>query len=370
MEAQVVLVFPYGGLRTEIEKCIFKKLIEISRDHTNQDVIVVIEKSSLEEIKRKNDNCLDDRRGVTVLPTWSVDTCQRWLTGWGYILDQSNKIDRVILLPGDIEKIGDIALDFSEIDYLPENIDINKEILLAIESGLYSLKDTIIVGKLNEKHKFIIKKYLDNLRAFFERITQFILLGNREGEKFDIVIGDYKSPNHSAKELIDTYGTFPLVSNWFREAFRKITNNIYEINDSNNIGLIKPRSEFINIRKDVLEMLINKYNPFAYEQTLNLIINWYINEKQENGIYKFTLGDLQDDKTFRKYKNCIDQIERTERMLKFVWRRTNEPKQKSYKTVQDFKEAYHKYMLEYAEHDKRSNAICETANIVLENFLM
>jgi hypothetical protein len=55
--------------------------------------------------------------------------------------------------------------------------------------------------------------FYDNLKAFIRDITSS-----------DIAIGDFKTGDqYSAKSLVDTYGTYSLLANWFPEISRSIT---------------------------------------------------------------------------------------------------------------------------------------------------
>jgi hypothetical protein len=200
---------------------------------------------------------------------------------------------------------------------------------------------------------------MGNVNQFIDKVQHFIDLGNRD-DVADI-IGDYTTGlEFSAKDLIDRYGTFPLLANWFPTITRQI-NQIKEIDEWERNGIKKPRSEFINIKRDTLIELL-EYKPFAYEQTLNMLIrSWDFNQNiWKYKISKFTLGILQDDNSFRKYRDCLDQIERTERLLRMVWKQINEPKHQ-----QD----YQKFVDDYEQLDARSTAIREAAIIVLRSLL-
>lgn len=72
---------------------------------------------------------------------------------------------------------------------------------------------------------------------------------------FRFVLGDYTTVDtRTTKYFVDSYGTYPLLSVWFptvaQELFRRHVN--------------KPRSEFLNIERDLLgELLIGKRLKFA-----------------------------------------------------------------------------------------------------------
>ena len=68
--------------------------------------------------------------------------------------------------------------------------------------------------------------------AQLERIPEYVY----DGRDVDLSLGEIKVPLNSAKQLIDTYGTYGLLYNWFP-------------NEAQGIRLItdKPRSEFLAI---------------------------------------------------------------------------------------------------------------------------
>jgi hypothetical protein len=292
-----------------------------------------------------------------------------WLSGWGYVIDKfvEKGVSRIVQLPGDVE----------------------------------SVKDE---------------------QDFFNSLKEFIAFG----DPWDIIIGDFSSGSRfNAKDLIDWYGTYALMANWFPDITQAIL----------KLRLNKPRSEFLNIRVETLSTLL-EYRKFAYEQTLNMLIrswdpdkgnqllfsvgsdlvgeldkcemptrlreqfqgcgkaltpqtlvdvrqagsNWIIvdadkkyfvqSENQTLNVYegqgdwryeifRHMLGEFRDDSSFREYRVCLDQIERTERMLKLLWREINEPTSQSEK---DFIEDYHAL-------DRRSTSIRENARIIIRNLL-
>jgi hypothetical protein len=216
-----------------------------------------------------------------------------WLAGWGYVIDKFEDASRIVQLPGDIDSIGD-------------------------------------------------------KRDFFIKLTTFITF-NRP---WDIVIGDFSSGDRfNAKDLIDRYGTYSLLANWFPE----ISKGILEL------PLNKPRSEFLNVNITTLKVLL-EHRKFAYEQTLNMLIRAWDSEhaRWKYKIQPHVLGTLKDESGFRQYRDCLDQIERTERMLRLLWREIREPADQS--KYQDFIDLYDIL-------DRRSTSIRENARIIIRNLL-
>jgi hypothetical protein len=297
-----MIIFPYGGFDrgSEQEKA-FWSVVELC-----EDPVVILNVDT--KRRGKADAYLKDPRSgkYDTKVVWSVDTCQMWLAGWGYILekmewtevrreDQQARDNRIVQLPGDIER------------------------------------------------RFVsTPEFQANLRGFLLNVA-------------DIAIGDFSTSNrNSAKELIDTYGTYPLLANWFPEIYLAM---------KSDLDLYRPRSEFLNIRVGVLnELLANR--KFAYEQTLNMLIRSY-DWKAEKFKYVFNrvqLGTIEDDKSFRAYEGCLDQIERTERLIKVVWR---EIKKESAATEEQYKE----FIDRYHALDRSSASIRESARITIRSLL-
>lgn len=300
METKVLLMFPYSGFKKgEQRQEIFWSLVEIAK-HVDARPAVVLNRDT--ERRGRCEAFLNDARtshDVEILRTWSVDTCQMWLAGWGHVIDQTPTCERVVLLPGDLDAIRD-------------------------------------------------------QRRFFANLKGFL-----EAGRADIVIGDFTSESrYSSKELIDTYGTYPLLANWFDEVSRAIK----------GLPLSKPRSEFLNMRVEVLQELLG-YRKFAYEQTLNMVVrSWDFGmSRWKYNISVHLLGELQDDKSLRQYRDTLDQIERTERLLRLLWRELREPQQTS-DAVQD-NAKYIEFIDEYHTKDMRSGAIRDSARTTIRTLL-
>ena len=309
MSTQVLIMFPYSGFEAgDKRETLFWQLVDYCQNDV-QKPIVVLNRDT--ERREKAKAFLDNPRSaadVCIHRCWAVDTCQMWLSGWGFVLDQAeiNDDDRIVQLPGDI--------------------------------------DTVTV------------------KNFFPALTAFINQGGN-----DIVIGDFASEDiFSAKELIDLYGTYALMANWFpdvAQACRQDPSKFLEQGKTQSKKFFKLnrfRSEFLNIRIGTLHSLL-KVRKFAYEQTLNMLIRSWDHTKKD-WKYKITtmdLGTISDDNSFRKYQDCLDQIERTERMLKLLWREIYETR---YPNQQDSID-------EYDQLDRNSTSIRENARIIIRNIL-
>jgi hypothetical protein len=297
-----LIIFPYLGYENN-KKCEWYFWWTIDRcKEIDPKPIVVLPRDTV--IRGDAASFIKDERYKTleVIQTWSVDTCQTWLVGWGHILDNYPDAERIVQIPGDI-------------DYVDEDVE-----------------------------------FYDNLTGFIKTTSS------------DIVIGDFRTGNqYSAKSLVDTYGTYSLLANWFPEISQSIR----------SLPLNRPRSEFLNIKTSVLRDLIINNRNFAYEQTLNFLIkSWNYDEaKWKYDISKTFLGTLSDNRSFRNYRGCIDQIERTERMLSLLWREIKAPKKKGEMSDKEVEYLYTVFSNEYDKLYTKSKGIMDTARTTLRALL-
>jgi hypothetical protein len=302
MTKKIIIIFPYRGYEhNEQCKWYFWWTIERCKEIDPRPIVVVPRDTV---IRGDAASFVNDERynSLEVVQTWSVDTCQTWLAGWGHVLDNYPETERIVQIPGDL-------------DYVQEDV-----------------------------------KFYDNLKEFIESTES------------DIAIGDFGTGDkYSSKSLVDTYGSYPLLANWFTELSQSIR----------SLPLHRSRSEFLNIRTSVLrDLLINNRN-FAYEQTLNFLIkSWnYEEENWKYNIATYSLGSLSDNKSIRDYRSCIDQIERIERMLSLLWREIKEPKKKDEDSDKKFEEQYTLFSNEYDILRGRSKGIMETARTTIRALL-
>ena len=185
---------------------------------------------------------------------WCVDTCQMWYTGLGRAFQQGSPQDVYWLIPGDFNygtSTGQAVLD--RLHDLPE-------IILDLDQ--------------------------------------------------DICVGEIATDHNHPKQLIDTYGTFALLYNWFpaeAQEIRQFTE--------------RPRSEFFAVRHSFLrEALQRRWYP--YEQTVVLLLQATFGGGR---ISRFFVGDICDLPEGREpLSSAIQQVERTERVLKSLWRERNQ----------------------------------------------
>jgi len=302
INSKPIIIFPYQAYENN-KKCewYFWWTVDKCRE-IDPKPIVVLPKFTV--IRGDAASFLKDKRNeaLEVIQTWSVDTCQVWLAGWGHVLDNYPKAERIVQMPGDID-------------------------------------------------------YVDGDVEFYNNLGDFIKITSS-----DITIGDFGTGNkYSAKSLVDTYGTYSLLANWFPEVSQSIR----------SLPLHRPRSEFLNIKTSVLRNLLINNRNFAYEQTLNFLIkSWNYDKAKWN--YKISispLGRLSDNKSFRDYGECIDQIERIERILSLLWREIKEPKKKHGVSDLKFEKQYTVFSDEYGKLRSKSKGIMQTARTTIRALL-
>ena len=135
--------------------------------------------------------------------------------------------------------------------------------------------------------------------------------------------------------------------------------------------LIRPRSEFLNIKTSVMRDLLINHRKFSTEQTLNFLIKSW-DHVEGTWKYKLTvslLGTVSDTQSFRDYSGCIDQIERIEGMLSLLWREIKEPKKKRNVTDKQFEAQYSQFSDEYDRLLTKSKGVMETARTTLRALL-
>lgn len=191
-----------------------------------------------------------------IIDAWCVDTCQMWNTGLGKAFETGGEDDVYWLIPGDF-------------DY---GTNVGREVL----NRLHDLPE--IVLELEQ----------------------------------DLCIGEIATDHCNSKQLIDTYGTFALLYNWF-------PNEAQEIRQFTE----RPRSEFFAVRHSFLaEILARRWYP--YEQTVVMLLHAVFGQKKISRFFVGNISDLPEGK--ESLASAVQQVERTERVLKSVWREQNQSK--------------------------------------------
>ncbi len=157
----------------------------------------------------------------------------------------------------------------------------------------------------------------------------------------DLCIGEIATNHHNSKQLIDTYGTFALLYTWFpaeAQEIRQFTE--------------RPRSEFFAVRHGFLgEALRQRWYP--YEQTVVMLLQAVFGKK---GISRFSVGHISDLPEGREsLASAMQQVERTERVLKAVWRQHHQ--------------AGPDWVEQYRRLEVRSGQVRRAALTILQNLL-
>jgi hypothetical protein len=157
----------------------------------------------------------------------------------------------------------------------------------------------------------------------------------------DLCIGEIATDHNHSKQLIDTYGTFALLYTWFpaeAQEIRKYTE--------------RPRSEFFAIRHAFLHEVLRE-RWYAYEQTLVMLVKAAASNKQ---ISRFFVGNISDLPEGREsLTSAVQQVERTERVLKSLWRERNQSRTG--------------WTEQYRLLEARSEQVRRSALTILENLL-
>jgi len=229
--------------------------------------------------KNKVEACSD------VLEAWCVDTCQMWYTGLGAALDRGRNGDAYWLIPGDFNYGSPVGRD--------------------------------------------VLAHLHDLPEIIEELDQ------------DLCIGEITRDECDSKCLIDTYGTFALLLNWFPEEAQEIRRLCQ-----------RPRSEFFAIRHGFLQEVMHQ-RWYAYEQTLVILLHAVFSKRR---VSRFAVGDLTDLPQGRDTLSAaVQQIERLERVLKMVWRERHERERD--------------WFARYQVLEEQSEQIRTTANVLLSRLL-
>jgi hypothetical protein len=231
----------------------------------------------------------------SVTHVWAVDTCAMWLRGFGDAFQSAEKQNAIHdvfwLIPGDFDYSTDAGQN-----------------------------------ALQELPKIPLKVHMG------------------EGE---ICLGEITVPLNSSKALIDTYGTYGLLYNWFpaeAQGLRTITD--------------KPRTEFFALNWHTLRNALIDNRWYAYEQTLMILLQNMKGREPVRKISRIPLGSISDPEAARStLASAIQQVERTERALKLFWRERAEREERI-----NWKD-------EFRTLDRQSESIRTAAMVILRRLL-
>jgi hypothetical protein len=224
-------------------------------------------------------------RHSDIVDAWCVDTCQMWYVGLGLAYERGGPEDVYWLIPGDFNYGSPVGRE--------------------------------VLDRLHDLPEICVE--LDQ----------------------DLCIGEIATDHNHPKQLIDTYGTFALLYNWFPAQAREIRQYTE-----------RPRSEFFALRHGFLgEALRDRW--YAYEQTVVLLLKAVATGRR---ISRFFVGDISDLPEGREtLGSAMHQIERAERVLKALWRQQNESRPD--------------WIEQYRVLEAQSEQVCRVAFLILQNLL-
>lgn len=228
-----------------------------------------------------------------ILDAWCVDTCQMWYSGLGMAFERGGPNDVYWLIPGNF-KYGST---------------VGHEVL----------------------------SHLHDLPEICAELQQDVCIGEIATDSNGEIATDSNNP----KQLIDTYGTFALLYNWFPSEGREIR----EYTE-------RPRSEFFAMRHSFLGEMLNR-RWFAYEQTVVTLLHAVFDQKH---ISRFSIGHVSDLREGgESLSSAMQQVDRTESVLKTLWSERNQ-------NLPDWKK-------QYRALEAKSDEVRRTALTILENLL-
>lgn len=244
-----------NDLKQEFPSDYYRPITVISGDTEYRNTKWANDKAKEEDYKNFRKDTVEANSEIIV--SWNVDTCQRWLCGFGRAIEEKSKNvhdqDVYWLIPGDF-------------DYASDNGE----------------------AMLTEMSQLPLQVY--------------------EGQ-CDLCLGEITVPFNSSKQLIDTYGTYGLLYNWFPAEAQGIREKTG-----------KPRTEFFAINDSYLTVCL-QHRWYAYEQTIAILLRGMEGREQSRIIRNKKLGKGTDDPASREHlSDAMQQVERMERMLKQFWR--------------------------------------------------
>ena len=286
-----VVIYPFKQSEhySDLEE-LYQLIAQLDADrHTYARPITVMDRKT-HHAMTGNKAFLDFRNSTVarhsdILDAWCVDTCQMWNSGLGMAYERGGNNDVYWLIPGDFNY----------------GTAVGKEVL----------------------------RLLHDLPEICTELQQ------------DICIGEISTDHNHSKQLIDTYGTFALLYNWFPSEAKEIRQYTE-----------RPRSEFFAIRHGFLQEALRQ-RWYAYEQTVVMLLHAVFTNRR---ISRFFVGNISDLPEGREsFAAAQQQVERTERVLKTMWRERNQSKAG--------------WSEEYRILETRSEQIRQTATVILRNIL-
>lgn len=223
---------------------------------------------------------------------WHLDNIKCWLD---YFIDEK-ELHVVATLP--TERAEDVM-----------NLTYDKELYTCYPVLSFDTCDRWRAGLSKALDQYCPQKHVYLWSADFDcteesKTAADKLIDYPEGK--DLVVGTIEAVGK--KEDIDKFATNPFVENWFPDEFESIKAN----------GFSKPRSELLRFSVSFLEFALSK-RWFPTEQTIHLIFQCLWNDGSFEAEPIF-FPKIKDDGEARDQPNVIQQVERMEVWMKYMWR--------------------------------------------------
>ena len=140
-------------------------------------------------------------------------------------------------------------------------------------------------------------EYNDEAAAAAEALLSY-------ARKADLVVGTIQA--EGTKEAIDECATKPLIKTWFPEYWQSFETG----------GFTKPRSELLRFSGSLLRSALSR-RWYPTEQTINVLLQCFEGDFRAETL---PFERLRDAPEARDNPNVVEQVERMELWLKYMWR--------------------------------------------------
>ena len=286
-----VIIYPYLQPENDADlKPLYELIARLdSEKETYARPITVIDRKT-HHANASDKHYLDFRKNTVarhsdILDVWCVDTCQMWYSGLGAAYESGGGNDVHWLIPGDFNYGSSVGQE--------------------------------VLGRLHDLPEICVE------------LEQ------------DLCIGEIATDHNNPKQIIDTYGTFALLYNWFPAEAQEIRQYTE-----------RPRSEFFAVRHGFLgEVLQRRW--YAYEQTVVMLLQAVARKKHISQFFVGHISDLPEGR--ESFSSALEQVERTERVLKSVWREAHQSRSG--------------WAEQYRTLERQSEEVRRAARTILQNLL-
>jgi len=286
-----VVIYPFRqpGDYSDLEQ-LYELVARLARERKKYAHPITVIDRKTHYANEGNKRFLDFRKNTVarrskILDAWCVDTCQMWYSGLGLAFEKGRDNDVYWLIPGDFNY----------------GTAFGREIL----------------AKLHDLPEICLE------------LQQ------------DLCVGEIATDHNNSKQLIDTYGTFALLYNWFPTEAQEIRQYTE-----------RPRSEFFAVRHSFLREVLRQ-RWYAYEQTVVMLLQAAFNHQRISRFFVGSITDLPEGRD--SLASAVQQVERTERVLKSIWRERNQ--------------ARPGWIEPYRVLETQSAQVCRTAQTIFQNLL-